>query len=83
MATRFTSSAASGDSDESIIQLEATEPTAIVEIVGRVDASFKWVRLGVLNANLADQQFVRLPKMPFLMASIVRNAGTITLKDTL
>ncbi|MBX5130778.1 hypothetical protein HJB53_30270 [Rhizobium lentis] len=86
MATRFTSmlsedaSAAWSPAGESILQLDAQDPNAQVEILARVSNTAAWHRVGLLVSN--REQFVRLPKFPFLQVAIVRNTEDMTITVT-
>jgi hypothetical protein len=87
MATRFTTTSAIAESGswspaaDSILQLSAADPSAEVEIVGRVDASAPWVRLTTLKP--IQTPFQRVVKMPFLKALVVKNTEgkSLTLWD--
>ncbi|AGC36176.1 hypothetical protein B7L88_gp112 [Rhizobium phage RHEph10] len=87
MANRFTStlveaaSAVWSPAGESILQLDAQDPNAQVEIMARVSNTAAWHRVGLLVNN--REHFVRLPKFPYLQAVIVRNTDgkTITVTD--
>lgn len=84
MANRLNVTTATGDAavwspiDESIIQLDAADPAAQVEILARCDASAPWFRIDTLVNN--RNNFVRLPKFPFLMASILKNTAGQAIK---
>ncbi|QIG69035.1 hypothetical protein EVB78_001 [Rhizobium phage RHph_N1_15] len=86
MASRFTStlsedaSAAWSPAGESILQLDAQDPNAQVEIQARVSESSTWRRVGLLVNN--RENFLRLPKFPYLQALTVKNTADKTLTVT-
>jgi hypothetical protein len=86
MAQRFTSTAAQGASavwsptGESILQLDAADSNAQVEILARVSNTTAWHRVGLLVNN--RENFVRLPKFPYLQAVSLRNTEGKTIVVT-
>ncbi|QIG75572.1 hypothetical protein EVC20_001 [Rhizobium phage RHph_Y2_17_1] len=86
MASRFTStlsedaSAAWSPAGESILQLDAQDSNAQVEILARVSNTAAWHRVGLLANN--RENFVRLPKFPYLQVAIVRNTDGMTITVT-
>jgi hypothetical protein len=86
MAQRFTSTAAQGASavwsptGESILQLDAADSNAQVEILARVSNTAAWHRVGLLVNN--RENFVRLPKFPYLQLVALRNTEGKTIVVT-
>jgi hypothetical protein len=70
VTTATAESASFSPTDDFIVQKTALHPSAVFDVMARVDANADWMLLESLNA---DENFARFAKMPFVKIVLREN----------